>query len=313
MANAEIKEAIRSVIKPNDVKGITAEDLANVLELMVNGCEPSSGGGDSNTFYLYIPASIGDGAVTGILESLKQIFDIDYAEVPVEIREVWNEIVDAWIAHNKEMYPKIVDEVANGHDVNIVLCCHFSMMLLAYLYLYQLEIAEDIATEEMLVMFEECLKVKSYINPETYWVNDFVDGIYFLVDTISINLKDTGDWEIAGEGGYHTLDLYCESEDARMDKDGCEYNKAALEFPPVYNEIVVFKPLKSGAGYAGQHYVLIEKSIGVEDNFPTLEGGVARRGVTRYKYMDGLDMYEVQIASEDYYGRKVKLGTIQLV
>lgn len=311
MANAEIKEAIRSVVKPNDVKGITAEDLANVLELMVDGCEPSSGGGNSNTFYLYIPVNLSVEIET--LEGLKQIFDIDYVEVPTEIREAWIEIVDSWIAHNKEMYHKIVDDVANGRDVNIVLCYHIAMLFIVFLYLYQLQNNEDVAPEDMLMAFEECLKTKSYINPQTYEVNDFVDGICFLVDTIVISLKDTGDWEIAGEGGYHTLDLHCESEDRRMDEDGCNYNKAALESPPAYNEIVVFEPSKSGSGYTGKHYVLIEKSIGVEDNFPTLEGGVATRGVTRYKYMDGLDMYEVQIASEDYYGRKVRLGTIQLV
>lgn len=311
MVKNEVKEAIRSVVKPNDVKGITAEDLANVLELMVDGCEPS-GGGDSNTFYLYIPV-IGYGLGTGTFEGLKQIFDIDYAEVPVEIREAWNEIVDAWIAHNKEMYPKIVDEVANGHDVNIVLCYHSTMMLLIYFYLHQLQNAKEVAPEEMLVMFEECLKVKSYINPQSYEVNDFVIGVSVLVETIVVNLKDTGDWEIAGEGGYHTLNLYCESEGRRLDEEGCNYNKTALEFPPAYNEIVVFEPLKSGFGYAGQHYVLIEKSTGTEDNFPTLEGGTTTREVVRYKYLDGLDMYEVQIAKEDYYGRKVKLGTIQLV
>ena len=311
MAKDEIKEAIRSVVKPNDVKGITAEDLANVLELMVDGCEPS-GGGDSNTFYLYIPVSIGDGIATGTLESLKQIFDIDYAEVPVEIREAWNEIVDAWIAHNKEMYPKIVDEVANGHDVNIVLCYHTTMMFLIYFYLDQLQNAEEVAPEEMLVMFEECLKVKSYINPQFYEVNDFLNGVNILVETIFVNLQDTGDWEKGGEGGYYTLDLYCEGEDIKMDELGCEKNKTALEFPPAYNEIVVFTAAGKDV-YSGKGYVLIEKSDGMESDFPTLEGGTATRKVVRYKYLDGLDMYEVQIAEDDGYGRKVKLGTIQLV
>jgi hypothetical protein len=312
MVKDEVKEAIRSVVKPNDVKGITAEDLANVLELMVDGCEPS-GGGDSNTFYLYIPVSLDDGLATGTLEGLKQIFDIDYAEVPVEIREAWNEIVDAWIAHNKEMYPIIVDEVANGHDVNIVLCYHLAMTFLIYAYLLdQLQNTEEFAPEEMLVMFEECLKVKSYINPQFYEVNDLINGVSILVDTRIVNLQDTGDWEKGGESGYYTLDLHCEGEDIRMDEFGCKKNKKAIEFPPAYNEIVVFTD-NGKDGYSGKHYVLIEKSSGSEDNFPTLEGGTTTRKVVRYKYLDGLDMYEVQIAKDDGYGRKVKLGTIQLV
>lgn len=316
MVKDEIKEAIRSVVKPNDVKGITAEDLANILELMVDGCEPS-GGGDSNTFYLYFPSSISKDYFG--LEGRKQMFDL-YSElygveVPTEIKEAWCEIVDAWISHNKETYAKIKNEKSNGRDVNIVLCANGLLDFALAVYLQALLSPEPITTEEMLLIMEEFVQFKDYVYPAMYGVGEvggLIEGIYVLVTPIRAELNETGDWIIAGEGGYYVLDLYCESENIRLNESDCLSNKDALDYPPVYNEITVHEKV-SAIGSSGKGFVLIGKSSGSEDNFPTLDGGTALREVVKYKYLDGLDMYEVQIAKEDGYGRKVKLGTIQLV
>ena len=313
MANAEIKEAIRSVIKPNDVKGITAEDLANVLELMVDGCEPSSGGGDSNTFYLYGPISLDYEDET--MDGYKRILDVAGVVVPEEIREMWYELIDSWIAHNKESYIKINEEAENGRDVNIVMIQHTMLVFFMVIYILQLQEPEDeqLTPEDVYLAIEECLLYKTYLYPQMVSINDAFGGIQYYMDNIGFMLTEEGEWERNGEREVNPLELYCENENGRLTEDDCKANKYALDYPMSYNKFTIWEPTKDGVARVGHYYILIEKSAGTEDNFPTLEGGVATRSVTRYKYMDGLDMYEVQIANDDYYGRKVRLGTIQLV
>ena len=316
MTKTDIKEVIHNVIIPNDVKGITAESLAMVLDFMVDGYETTSNG-DSNTFYLYFPPYISKDYFG--LEGRKQMFDL-YGElygveVPTEIKEAWCEIVDAWISHNKETYAKIKNETSNGRDVNIVLCGNGALDFALAVYLNALLSPEPITTEEMLLIMEDFVQYKDYAYPAMYQVGEaggLIEGIYVLVTPIGAELNETGDWSINGEGGYYDLGLYCESENIRLNESDCLSNKDALDFPPVYNEITVFEK-ESATMSSGKGFVLIGKSEGSEDNFPTLEGGTATRKVVRYKYLDGLDMYEVQIAKDDGYGRKVKLGTIQLV
>lgn len=56
MTKAEIIEAINATIAPNNVKGITAESLANILIEMVNATpEGGSGGGSGNVKTIYLP------------------------------------------------------------------------------------------------------------------------------------------------------------------------------------------------------------------------------------------------------------------
>lgn len=310
MANAEIKEAIRSVIKPNDVKGITAEDLANVLELMVDGCEPS-GGGDSNTFYLYGPIFT-SGNVSNFA-ALRQIVDSDKVEVPIDIKEFWYEVVDAWIAHNQETYAKMLECYQKGEDFSVVLISQIWLQFVIVLYIGLIEEAgvDYVDPYEILINLEELLYAKEYYYPEIYDMSTY-DGLRIHIYHSAVLLDSTGEWALVGTYGGIEVTFYCEGVDRPLTQEDCDTNKKALEadFPDVTINVSEYR--EDGISDTSR-IIPLERISDEEVDFPTVNGGIVNTTVTKLRYMRNLEMYEVQISNEDGYARNVKLGTIQLV
>lgn len=119
MTKKEIIEAINATIVPNNVKGITAESLANILIEMVN----AEGGS-------------GDGALRVIVpDTMVGSMIVDYGELSptswIEFKEAsgvlgmdfseYDEVVEASFVHNADVAQQILAKAREGKGVSVVL------------------------------------------------------------------------------------------------------------------------------------------------------------------------------------------------
>lgn len=124
MTKKEIIEAINATIVPNNVKGITAESLANILIEMVNAEGGNAEGGS------------GDGALRVIVpDTMIGVMIIDYGELSptswIEFKEAagasgidfseYDKVVEASFVHNAEIAQQILAKAREGKGVSAML------------------------------------------------------------------------------------------------------------------------------------------------------------------------------------------------
>ena len=124
MTKAEIIGAINATIAPNNVKGITAESLANILIEMVNAAGEGGGSGDG-ALRVIVPEMLMIGREivnSGELspaswEAMKPQME---AGMSIDLSE-YDAVVNASFAHNANVAQQILEKARAGQGVSIVL------------------------------------------------------------------------------------------------------------------------------------------------------------------------------------------------
>lgn len=123
MTKAEIIEAINATIAPNNVKGITAESLANILTEMVNA-EGEGGSGDGALRVIVPELMLVGGEIvnSGELspaswEALKSMLE---ASAGLDLSE-YDVAVNASFVHNANVVQQILEKARAGQGVSVVL------------------------------------------------------------------------------------------------------------------------------------------------------------------------------------------------
>lgn len=123
MAKQDVLDAINATIAPNNIKGITAESLNNVLTMMTENA--GEGGSGDGALRVIVPElmEIGTAMVeTGefspsswaaIRQELETSFGVDLSE--------YEEVVNASFAHNANVAQQILAKAKAGQGVSVVL------------------------------------------------------------------------------------------------------------------------------------------------------------------------------------------------
>lgn len=125
MTKNEIVEAINATIAPNNVKGITAESLANILTEMVNATPEGGGGSGDGALRVIVPElmmigpefiSIGEFSPTS-WEAIKSQTE---ASAGLDLSE-YDVAVNASFVHNANVVQQILEKARAGQGVSVVL------------------------------------------------------------------------------------------------------------------------------------------------------------------------------------------------
>lgn len=119
MTKKEIIEAINATIIPNNVKGITAESLANILIEMVN----AEGGSGDGALRVIVP----DTMMGGMITEYGELSPTSWAEIKetsgalgIDFSE-YDEVVEASFAHNADVAQQILAKAREGKGVSVML------------------------------------------------------------------------------------------------------------------------------------------------------------------------------------------------
>ncbi len=124
MTKAEIIEAINATIAPNNVKGITAESLANILIEMVNAAGEGGGSGDG-ALRVIVPefmmlgmeivnrGELSPASWAAYKEEMKSALNLELSE--------YEEAVNASFVHNANIAKQILAKAKAGQGVSVVL------------------------------------------------------------------------------------------------------------------------------------------------------------------------------------------------
>lgn len=131
MAKQDVLDAINATIAPNNIKGITAESLNNVLTMMTeNAGEGGSGDGALRIMVPDTMLGIHEGFITAgefsptIWEQMKA--EAANFPVPGDIA-AWDETFSACFAHNAEVYQSILTKVESHEGTFAILDQSLSM------------------------------------------------------------------------------------------------------------------------------------------------------------------------------------------
>lgn len=116
--NQEVIDAINATIAPNNVKGITADSLRNLLLLMAENSGGSGGSGEGALRVMVpFPSSVTEGAEEGATEVdfTPETVALMATEIP-EIAEVGEEI----FAHNAKVYAQLMEKVNACEGVSVI-------------------------------------------------------------------------------------------------------------------------------------------------------------------------------------------------
>lgn len=123
MAKQDVLDAINATIVPNNIKGITAESLNNVLTMMTeNAGEGGSGDGALRVIVPDLmvigPEIVAMGELSpAVWEETKSRFEAQFGDVLSE----YDTVVNASFAHNANVAQKIFSKAKAGQGVSIVL------------------------------------------------------------------------------------------------------------------------------------------------------------------------------------------------
>lgn len=124
MNKAEIIEAINATIAPNNVKGITAESLANLLIEIVNAAGDGSGDGALRVIVpdtiIVGPEIVSSGELSP--SSWAAFRAESEASLGVDLSE-YEAVVNASFVHNAEVAQQILAKAREGKGVSVVLDC----------------------------------------------------------------------------------------------------------------------------------------------------------------------------------------------
>lgn len=119
MTKKEIIEAINATIVPNNVKGITAESLANILIEMVN----AEGGSGDGALRVIVP----DIMMGGMITEYGELSPTSWVEIKKDAESLgidfsgYDEAVESSFIHNAEIAQQILAKARGGKGVSVML------------------------------------------------------------------------------------------------------------------------------------------------------------------------------------------------
>lgn len=119
MTKKEIIEAINATIVPNNVKGITAESLANILIEMVN----AEGGSGDGALRVIVP----DTMMGGMITEYGELSPTSWVEIKEDSGDLgidfsgYDEVVEASFVHNADVAQQILAKAREGKGVSVML------------------------------------------------------------------------------------------------------------------------------------------------------------------------------------------------
>lgn len=121
MAKQEVLDAINATVAPNNMKGITANSLRNVLTLMAENAGSGSGEG---ALRVMVPlAMFGDAEVTEMefTPEYWETMKLELEGIAPGLSSALDPIVEEIFRHNAEVYPKLMEKAAKNEGVMCLL------------------------------------------------------------------------------------------------------------------------------------------------------------------------------------------------
>ena len=258
----------------------------------------------------------GAGGELVTLDYARTALDTDFDfEIPQEIKDWWYNYVTGLIDENVATMAQIEECWNNGEKILIVIKTRSLMefILALYLWAYGEGGSFDATTEEIVELLEMSEIIEEYAYPKAYEISPPVDGEQLVInvtgDTLGLSIDASGDWTKNGEIVKTTYNLFYEAG-ARLDKERCDANLIAMNRPLNYTDISVCEFKDSNGTYSTRDVLIISRKDKTVENFPDLDGSVNTREVASFYYLEGTNMYELQVSKYDGYCRRVSLGEL---
>ena len=279
----------------------------------------SLGGDDPNNAKMFALNSpfFGAGGELVTLDYARTALDTDFDfEIPQEIKDWWYNYVTGLIDENIATMTQIEESLNNGEKVLIVIKTRSIVEFILALYLWSVGEGGsiDATTEEIVELLEMSKVIQEYAYPKAYEISPPVDGEPLVInvtgDTLGLSIDASGDWTKNGTVVKTTYNLFYEAG-ARLDKERCDANLIAMNRPLNYTDISVCEFMTSNGTYSTRDVLIISRKEKTVDNFTDLDGSVNTREVASFYYLDGTNMYELQVSKYDGYCRRVSLGEVK--
>ena len=280
------------------------------------GGEVSADPNNAKMFVLNAPFQ-GDYGELYTFEYIRTALDNFDIEIPQIIKDWWYGYITGLIEENVATMAQIKQAYNDGSKIMIVTKLHTFLLFILALYLWSLEEggSSDATDEEFVEMLDMCKLMPEYIYPKSYEISPPIDGeplsIAVTGDTIVCTIDESGEWAHTGDVELkQTYNLYYEGA-ARLDKDRCDANLIAMNRLLNYTDISVCEFLRSNGTYTVLDVLIISRKDKTVENFTDLDGSVNTREVASFYYLDGTNMYELQVSKYDGYCRRVSLGEVK--
>lgn len=120
MAKQEVLDAINATVAPNNIKGITADSLRNVLTLMAENAGSGSGEGALRVMVPMDLFNTGENEMDFTPELWEQM-KVDMDAFLPEISAALDSVVEELFRHNAEVYPLLMEKGAKNEGVMCLL------------------------------------------------------------------------------------------------------------------------------------------------------------------------------------------------
>lgn len=275
------------------------------------------GGSDSsNVVSFYIPLMDDSREVVTYEDCINEITTRFADSISQEVIDAITSHFQSMIDHNVASFAELEERLRNGEKPLIVMRGFTYWMFVLTLYLWA--VAEgggmDMTDEELIEELDLLANIYEVIYPESYMMDFYEDSgaaLEVTVESIDVSIGANGNWEKQGEVDVRkTATLYYEGA-ARLTAKECETNLKSKGYRLNNCDFQVNR--YEGGGWSDDEDILIiGKSTKTVSDFVDLDGTVSTRDVVVFRYLDDLNMVELQVSTHDGYCRKVVLGQLQL-
>lgn len=191
MTKKEIIEAINATIVPNNVKGITAESLANILIEMVNA---EGGSGDGALRVIVPDTMIGGMTIT----EYSELSPTSWVEIKKDAESSgidlsgYDKVVKASFVHNADVAQQILAKAREGKGVSVMLDFTPYSSAAVEVIMQQEPDAETMFEEVVFGGIQPASVNMQYIKPVPGVVGESEDFVCMLVPTGYLNDNEYG-------------------------------------------------------------------------------------------------------------------------